>query len=503
MQENTNRAILINSLTIYGKMFINTLLSLLTTRYALQALGIMDFGLYSVLGSIITFMNIFNTIMVSTCNRFLAVAIGKNDKVEINKVFNISLTIFQGCALVLLAVGLPLGDYYVRHFINYEGPLENVLIVFYFSIIGSIVSTLATPYNGLLMAKERFFLFSFVEVITHLIRFAIALLLVYCFTKKLLIYSFVQAFTAIIPPCVYWMYCKRLFPEYIQYKFVRDSKSYATVFKFSGWVAYGAIATVARTQAAALLVNLFFNTIMNTALGIANSINQYVMLFANSLSQPMQPQITKSYAIGNTDRTDELLIMSTKFSFLLMLLIGCPFFVGADWIFGLWLGQVPPYAISFTQLLIIDNLVMSFNLGLSAMLFADGRIARYQITINTLRILAVVVAYFVLKSEAEPYYLFLTYIAFSFLMVLATQWCLKKTLNYNSTILIKQSYIPSLSVLALFILYFLLPQFENSIINIVIAMSYLILLEFLIGLSKKERRVVICRISSLFGNKAN
>ena len=64
---------------------------------------------------------------------------------------------------------------------------------------------------------------------------------------------------------------------------------------------------------------------MNTALGIANSINMYITLFANNLTQPIQPQITKSYAVNNIERTSSLLIVSTKYSFMLMLLISTPF----------------------------------------------------------------------------------------------------------------------------------------------------------------------------------
>ena len=87
MEENTNKTIAINSLINYGKMFVNTILVLLTTRYALQALGVTDFGLFSVLGSIISFIGIFNTIMLSTSNRFLAVEIGKGNIEDINKQF--------------------------------------------------------------------------------------------------------------------------------------------------------------------------------------------------------------------------------------------------------------------------------------------------------------------------------------------------------------------------------------------------------------------------------
>lgn len=488
MQENTNKAIAINSIITYARMGISTILALFTTRFALQALGVVDYGLFSVLGGIITFMGIFNTIMLSTCNRFLAVAIGKGDPKEINKTFNVNLIIFWGCALLLVVLAVTIGDWYVRNKINYEGPHENVLVVYYFSVIGSIISTLGTPYNGLLMAKERFFMFSLVDVAVHVLRFGVVLSLVYFFEEKLLIYTLLQALTVSIPTLVYWWYCKRKFPDITQFHFIKSKSDYKEVFGFSGWVGFGAIAFVVRNQAASLLVNLFFNTVMNTALGIANSLNHYVTMFANSITQPIQPQITKSYAAGNYSRTETLLIMSTKLTFLMMLFISIPFFVGAEWIIRLWLGQVPPYAVSFTLLLIIDNLVMSFNSGQSVVLFADGRITLYQVVISILRLLAVVAGYFVLKAGTPPETLFITYIVFSILMVVATQWCLKKTLNYNIKGLILHSYIPSILTLVLTFPVLLIPQSVMPPLRIGIGMVYYLFIVWYVGLSKAERK---------------
>ena len=494
MKENTNKAILINSAIMYARMAINTILALLTTRYALQALGVNDFGLFSLVGSIISFMGVFNTIMLSTCNRFLAVSIGKGDVEEINKTFNINLSIFIGCSLLFLIVGLPLGDYYIRNYINYDGLLVNVLLVFYFSVIGSVISTLATPYQGLLIAKERFFMFSLVDVTLHVFRFLVVLSLLYYWENKLLVYTVLQAFTIALPALINFMYSKKIFPNIVRFHMVKDTNAYKAVFKFSGWVSFGAFACVIRNQAAAVLVNIFFNTIMNTALGIANSLNNYVTLFANNLTQPIQPQITKSYASGNYERTNQLLVMSTKFSFMMMLLIGSPFFVSADWIVYLWLGQVPSYAVNFTILLIIDNIVMSFNSGLSLLLFADGRIALYQIVVNILRLLAVFCGYIILRLDFQPQALFYVYIFFSLLIVIATQWCLKKTINYNNMILVKKSYLPSLAILFLFLPVLLLPSSIHPLCRIVVAVGYLLILEFLIGLSKKEKNYIISKI---------
>lgn len=466
MQENTNKAIIINSTINYAKMFFNIILALLTTRFALQALGVNDFGLYSVLGSIISFIGIFNTIMVSACNRFLAVAIGKGDISNANKQFNVNFTIFIGLSVLLLLIAYPIGNWYIHKYIHYDGPIENAMTVFVLSILGSAISTLAIPFHGLLMAKERFFVFSIVDVMSHLGRFIIAYILISHFENKLFVYTLSMSFFTAVPTAIYWMYCHQKFPEYVRFEFVREKKLYKSVFAFSGWVSYGAIACVARNQGTALLVNAFFNTAMNTALGLANSINTYIAMFANNLTQPMQPQITKSYAAGNFSRTDELLIMSTKYSFMLMMLISCPFLISAHWVLELWLGEVPEYVVSFMILISIDNIVMSFNLGISNILFASGRIALYQIVINTLRLLAIVAAYFVLKSGTEPHALFYTYIVFSVLIVFATQWCLKHTLHYNVHNLVYQSYLPSITITLLFLVILFLPESWNGLINL-------------------------------------
>lgn len=494
MKENTNKAIAVNSAIMYARMGINTILALFTTRYALQALGVTDYGLFSVLGGIISFMGIFNTIMLSTCNRFIAVAIGKGNPQGVNRTFNVNLIIFLGCALVLVLMAVTLGDWYVRNKINYTGPRENVLLVYYFSVFGAIFSTLGTPYNGLLIAKERFFLFSFVDVALHVLRFGVVLSLVFFFENKLFIYTLLQASTISIPPIIYWYYCKRKFPEITRFHFIKDKTAYTETLTFSGWVGVGAFACVVRNQAAALLVNAFFNTIMNTALGIANSLNHYVTLFANSLTQPMQPQITKSYAAGDYSRTDTLLAMSIKLSFLLMLFIGIPFFVGAEWLIHLWLGQVPAYAVGFTLLLILDNIVQSFNSGISLVLFADGRIKLYQIVINLLRVLAVVAGYFVLKAGTPPEALFVTYIVFSVLIVFATQWCLKITLNYNLRSLFKKAYLPSLLTIVCTLPIMLIPCSLLPPFRIVISLLYYMGIVFLVGLNKSERLFLLEKV---------
>lgn len=477
-------------------MAITTICALLTTRFALQALGVVDFGLYAVLGGIISFISIFNTIMLSTSNRFIAVAIGKGNIDEANKQFNVNLIVHVAIALFALLIAYPVGEWYIPRYVNYDGPISNAMMVYLVSIVGCVFSFVGVPYNGLLMAKEKFIVFSLVDVLVHIIKLVITWLLIAHFEHKLLIYTLTMSLMTAITTIFYYAYCAKNYKEIVRLRLVREREMYKSVFSFSAWVGVGAVAHVGRDQGAALIVNAFFNTVMNTAMGVAASINSYVSLFAQNITQPMAPQITKSYAAGNKERTDELLVMSTKYSFLLMFLIGSFFLVEPEWLLSLWLVVVPPYASIFLVLFIVNNLVQSLNSGISNIIFASGKIALYQIIVSVTNILSVIAGYFVLRGGSEAYYLLVAYIAVSVIRFFAVQWALHQTLKYDNSLLIKQSYLPSLLVAILFCPVFLLPDSIHPVIILIISFIYVCVLEWFIGFNKEERGKLLSFVNS-------
>lgn len=490
MIENTNKAIAVNSIILYVRMVMTTLCSILTTRFALQALGVVDFGLFSLLGGIITFVSIFNNIMLTTSNRFIAVAIGKGNMNDINQQFNVNLVIHVLIAVGTAIVAFPIGDWYINNYVNYEGDISNALLVFNISIAASVFSFIGVPYNGLLMAKEKFIVFSSVDVFSHIIKLIAAYLLISHFTDKLLLYTIVMAMCTALPVLVYWLYCKTKYPSIIKIHMVRDKSKYKVILGFSMWVSVGAFAMVTRSQGAALLVNAFFNTVMNTALGISQSVCSYLNLFSQTVTQPMAPQITKSYSAGDTKRTDELLLMSTKYAYLFMLLASSPFLVSTDWILTLWLGQVPPYAKVFIILLVIDGLVLALNAGISNVIFASGKIKKYQIITSALNLMAVVAGYLVLRIGMPIYWLLVVYIVFSFIRVVVIQIILKMELGYNNNLLFRGSYLPCLKVTIMFIPITIISGLFNPIVWIVVSIAYLLLLTCFLGFNKKERIIL-------------
>ncbi len=471
-------------------MIVTTLCSLFTTRFALQALGVDDFGLFSVVGGVISFVAVINTIMLSTTNRFIAVAIGKGEESEINKIFNVCLVVHIAIAILTAIVSFPIGDWYIHRFVNYHGPIENASLVYRLCLLGSIVSFVSVPYNGLLMAKEKFIVFCSVDVLSHLLKLGAAILLLFFFEQKLLFYASTQALLTAFPALGYWLYCSKAYYPIVQWHFVREVGVYKEMFRFSGWIGYGAIATIGKNQGSQLLVNAFFNTAMNAALGVANTINGFITMFSQNIIQPMSPQITKSYASGNLNRCNQLLVMSTKFAFLSMLLMSSPFFSDIEWILHIWLGKVPEYASLFAKLLVLDALIGTFNAGIANVVFAHGKIAFFQFTVHTSKLIAIIVAFLVLRTGSAAFYIFYVYIAFSILNVIFIQISLYKVGGFSFWTLVRESYLPSLIVAALYVPILMVTMDVHPAIHLVIVLVYLSLLVLFVGLKKLERRFI-------------
>lgn len=497
MKENSNKALAFNTIILYIKLAVDVITGLFITRFSLQALGIIDYGLFSVLGGIISFIAILNTIMVSTSNRFIAVAIGKGVIEDIREQFNVNLVIHIGIAIICLLIAYPIGDWYIDNHLNYDGDIGNAFMVFRITVLASVISFVGVPYRGLLTAKERFFVFCIIDIIMHIVKLAVVTALLYWFSQKLLIYTLTLSITTATPTLVYIIYCNNHFREICQYKFCRKREKYKEVFNFSAWVGIGAIATVGKNQGAAIVINLFFDTVMNAALGVANIVNSVLQSVVRNVASPMSPQINKNYATGNFNRYYQLLVMSIKYSYLVAFVISIPFLADCDWILKLWLGSVPEYASTFITLFIVDILVMSLNTGVGNLVFASGKLSLYQTSVSLLNISSVIIAYFVLRQGAPAYALFYVYIAISAIRFIVMQWILHRLFGLSNRKLIKDAILPSILVTGLFLPSLLLRHMIHGLGMIFVSFVLGLLLVLFIGLTKMERNQLLSIIKKM------
>lgn len=306
-----------------------------------------------------------------------------------------------------------------------------------------------------------------------------------------------MAFMTAFPTVVFFAYCRRQFAAITRFVFVREWRKYYDVLNFSIGIGIGAIATIGKAQGGALIINMFFSTTMNAGLAVANSVGTILQTFANNAQKPISPQIVKNYAAGNLDRCTSLVCLASKATYLSMFFVSIPFILAPEVIFGLWLKEVPPYAITFTHLLIVDILIFSINAGVNDFVFATGKIKLYQIIVNTLLVSSIVVGYLAMRRGMPPEYLFYVYIAFSFLVFLVRPFIIVRITKFDVWALVRGSYVPVLLITLLFVPTLCLKQVIGPISSVAVAYTYFVLLLYVIGLRKNERNYV----NSLIRNK--
>jgi len=99
---NENKTTAKNSFILYFRLLVSTAIGLYAARIVLLQLGADDFGLYAIVGGIVSMLIFINSSMIATSNRFLAVEIGKKGKGDLNKIFNTVLTVYISLSVFLM-----------------------------------------------------------------------------------------------------------------------------------------------------------------------------------------------------------------------------------------------------------------------------------------------------------------------------------------------------------------------------------------------------------------
>ena len=116
MPSENNRRIAKNALLLYVRMFFIMLVSFYTSRIVLNSLGVMDYGVYNVVGGIVGTLAYLTTAMATTIQRWLTIAIEKGDKESIQQTFSVTLTTQVIIAIILIIMMETTGLWYLNEY---------------------------------------------------------------------------------------------------------------------------------------------------------------------------------------------------------------------------------------------------------------------------------------------------------------------------------------------------------------------------------------------------
>lgn len=507
--ENSKR-IVKNVLFLYSRMIVTICISLYTSRLVLQALGVQDFGVYSVVGGIVTMLSFVSASMSSAIQRFLSFELGLGDLIQFENVFKMSVNIFLGMTFIILVPTTVIGSWYVNeHLVVATDRLASANWVLYCSLISLGLTILSIPYISCIIANEKMGDFAYLSVVDVLLKLSIAIGLSFKLGDDLKVYAVLSAALSLVMWMVYYIYCKLKFST-TKYGVYWDKDLFKTLVGYTGWSLFGNFAAVCFNQGINVLLNIFFGPAVNASRAIAYQINAALKGFVINLGLAVNPQITKSYAREDHSYMMQLILNGSKYSFFLLYLLVLPVLLNTEIILLWWLGVVPEYAVEFCQLILFDSLIACFSGTLMAGIQATGDIKKYQLVVGGILILNIPVSYYSLEAGYPPQSTMLIMITLSLIALFARIMIIDGLISsfsirtFCEDVLMKSVFVAVLSAVPFIfmneVIVDTITQFMVlSLMIVAVTLSSI----WLVGLSFLERKFIISRISKALNKKVN
>lgn len=398
MSTDSNKRMAKNTMYLYIRTFVSVLISFYTSRKILEALGIEDFGIFNVVGGVISMLSFLNGSMSVATQRFLTVELGKNDHEGYNRVFNMAILIHIILAMFVLIVAETVGLWFVNVHLNI--PSERIYAanwVFQAAILSAILGILQTPYNASIIAHEHMHICAYVGLGDAFGKLVLVLFLSTYPYDRLLIWGFLLFILQFIAAQIYRIYCIHKFDE-CKLRLVWDKSSFYSMVCFTGWNMFGTIAWLLKDQGGNILMNLFGGPIINAARGVSYQVTSAIQNLTGNFQNAVTPQLTKNLAANHSEAAYRLLCQSSKISYYLLFIIVLPVALEIDFILDIWLIEVPPMAPLFTRIIIVEALLSTLGSPMITALMATGNIKWYQIVVGGILLLNIPISYILLHN---------------------------------------------------------------------------------------------------------
>lgn len=401
--ESNNRRIIKNTLLLYFRMIFLTIINIFTVRIVLEALGVENYGIYSVVSTAVFMLGFLQGTLSSATQRYFSFQLAQQDVKEFSRLYSLIMICFIIVGGVVLLVGGFSGPFIVEDFLNIpEGRKEAAVWVFYSSLGSFTIGLLTVPYTASMISYERMNGFAYLSILDGILKLGIAYAVMYSSFDHLVFYAILSFIQSLIIFIFYAIYCRRCF-EGVRFNWHWEKKLIKELLNYTGWNLFGSVSGVLSTSGQGIILNLFFGPIVNAAKGIADRIYSVVQSFATNFYLAVSPQIVKSYANKDLSRMFALVISSTKFSYFLLLIISYPLIICMPALLIIWLGEnkVSPEMIIFSQLALVLTLVNSLEQPITQMIRATGKIRNYQFFVGIFTIFYLPVATLVLWLGAS------------------------------------------------------------------------------------------------------
>lgn len=503
-----NKRIAKNTIFLYIRMMVVMLVALFTSRVILNTLGATDYGIYNVVGGIVTIVSFLNSALGASTSRFLTFALGEKNIQKQKSTFGACLNLHIGIALLVLILGETVGLwFFYEKMVIPDERMVAAFWVYQFSILTTMVSFTQVPYNASLIAHEEMSIYAYVGLYEAISRLIIAYLITISPIDKLVFYGLLLLINTILVQLFYRWYAVKHFEE-CRFSLVKDKALYKRLLSYGGWDLFGNLALVCQGEGVNLLLNVFFGPVVNAARAIAFQIQGAVTQFVSNFMTAVRPQVIKNYAEGNVDKMYTMTFYAAKFSYILMLALVVPIIYEIRFILGIWLGDaVPDETALFAVIVLMTYTWRTFHIAALMPYHAIGKIKTGNVTIGSLMIATLPIGYLLFKCGCPAYSVFLAIFAVEIVSMFAIYWLIHRYEYFPYKYVFTKILLPC-GLVTIFTI--IVPTFITHLMNdgwarlIIVGISTefsLLLSALYLGLNKEERTRIFSFVKNKFAHQ--
>lgn len=495
--DSSNKRLAKNTIVLYARMFLSMVISLYTSRVTLQYLGVENYGIYNVIGGVVVFITVISAAFTNSTQRFLALAIGKNNEHLLRRYFLTLQNIHILLSLLLLVIAELLCSWLIEDYLIIPpNRIRIAYLIYHLSVLTTVISLITIPFTSLLIATERLTIYAYIGISEQIIKLGGLLILIHLPGDPLIWYTSLIFAISLFVILFYGYFCFCNYWRIVKYSFELDKIILKEIWAFVSWAYMGSFSGIAKEHGINIIIGHFFGVAVNAARGVSMQVYGAVTAFGNSFISALRPQIVKSYGAGEIQHSVNLTSRGVKITFFLMYLIVLPLILECSFVLNLWLVEVPHKAVVFTELVLVLCVLRTIQEPINSLYLAIGKIKKAQIVSVIYTILCLITCAIVFYLGMEPEMSVWISILLELANIITVCYYLSELIFIDWCIFLQKSLLPILKVLSLSspLLIIIVRLMSDDTLRFVIVVPLSIVVNvvaiFYVGLDRSERGMV-------------
>ena len=426
-----SRRIASNSILLFLRMFVITLINLYAVRVILKGLGSVDYGIFNTVGGVITTSAFVSSVLSVSMQRFYSYAMGNRTFDKLKELFSASIHIILILVVIVILLFETVGLWFVDTQITIPSErMDATLAIYQYALCAFIFSLIQIPFMAAVFASEDMGIYTTISIIECLLKLLAAFLILQVTNDGLVFYGKAISLIAMLVAFMYIAVCRLRYKEY-QYVKVKTRGLYRQLLSFSGWSLFGSVANTSIVQGSTILLNVFFGPIVNAAFAIALQINNAFVALSNTMVLSFRPAMIKAYAEKQNDFLNKLFSTSSQFLFYVLLAIAIPLISEMRTILNLWLDQVTEDTVLFSRLIIVYIVCMAQSNPITIIVQASGQLKNYHLPVECVTIASLPLSYMLFSFGLPPYSVFISIIGTCIVAHVVRLYCLRRMFAFS------------------------------------------------------------------------